>query len=78
MTMEKELAFATGDPALRQKPSMDYIGVRSATTFNKLIKSGQLPKGTLFGGRCKVWRRSALDAFLDSIGAKSVQREVAQ
>ena len=78
MSMENELAFATGDPALRCKVAMSYLGLKSATTFYALVRSGQLPEGTLLGGRCKVWRRSVLDAFLDSIGAKSVQREAAQ
>lgn len=78
MAMENELAFSTGDPALRCKAAMEYLGVRSATTFYGLIKSGQLPAGVLLGGRCKVWRRSWLNAFLENIGAKSAQSETVQ
>jgi excisionase family DNA binding protein len=45
-----------------------YVGV-SATTFDKLVADGRMPKAKQIGGR-KVWDRREIDLAFDELGSK--------
>lgn len=67
----ENLQCLSGDPMFRAQEAWTYIGTRRSK-FYELIKAGLLRQGILLG-RCRMWRRSWLDQFLDSIGAESAQ-----
>jgi len=69
---DERLAFSTGDPCLRAREASEYLGLKSFTSFYGLVNSGKLPEGAFVSDRAKVWRRSALDKYLESVGAESV------
>jgi len=57
----------------RRKPSASYIGA-GLTSFDDMVKNGELPPGTVLTGSLKVWFKEDLDAFLDR--KRDEQREV--
>lgn len=58
-------ALPTADRrCLGRKEAASYVGV-STGTFDKLVRSGQMPSSIDLFGR-KVWDRRALDAAIDA------------
>ena len=53
------------DPLLRPKAAAAYLGV-APSTFWRWARAGRIPAGIRLSRRCTCWRRSTLDAFVES------------
>jgi len=49
---------------LRAKAAANFLGIAESTLW-KWAKDGRLPKGVRLSARATVWRREALEAFLE-------------
>ena len=59
--------ISSDNRAMRVKEAAAYIGI-GVSTFWLWVSKGKLPKGRKLSARTTVWRKSELDAFLDTHG----------
>ena len=53
---------------LRAKAGAAFLGI-GESTFLRWVAEGRLPQGMRLTARCRVWRRSDLEAFLNRAAA---------
>lgn len=56
---------------LRVKECCSYLSI-CKSTFWRLVKKGELPKGTKISERCTVWKVEDLDKFIESKNTEDV------
>lgn len=69
--MNKELQAARGDRLVSVREGMQVVGVRSATTYYKLIENGDLPP-LIKRGRNSFHLESDLQAYVSRLSATRV------
>lgn len=50
----------------RAKDAAAYLGI-GVTRFYQLIGEGKIRNGLVYSSRCRVWRRTWLDEFIDAV-----------
>lgn len=59
-------------PCLRPKDAANFLQIGVSTLWS-WAKQGKVPQPVKMGGRCTVWRRADLEAYLGLNGTAGVQ-----
>lgn len=71
---EKEVDKKIQPEVTKEGGAMRYLDIKSVTTFHELVVKAQIPYAMHANGKRRIYRRSDLDRYLDSLNWRTMSR----